>query len=167
MENYNKKSFWKWILLYVVIGAIAYGAIYYFFFYNKGGFSYTPQNNQTQNQAQNNETATYIKVTSPKGGEIYRVGQDFIIIWQAQGVDNVYITVVSDDENLPVDSYYKSGECRLTFEPIPASQGSYLVKGGGQSKCGMLPAGQKLKVRITDQNSLTVGLSDNYFSIVK
>ncbi len=34
--NYGKKSLWKWILLYVIIGAIAYGAVYYFFFYKKG-----------------------------------------------------------------------------------------------------------------------------------
>jgi hypothetical protein len=34
MEFYPIKSIWKWILLYVIIGVVAYGAIYYFFFYN-------------------------------------------------------------------------------------------------------------------------------------
>jgi hypothetical protein len=36
---YGKKPLWQWILIYVVIGAIVYGAIYYFFM-NRGGYSY-------------------------------------------------------------------------------------------------------------------------------
>ncbi len=69
MDYSSKKSLWKWILLYVVIGAVAYGAVYYFFFYpstslragKNGGYSYAPQNEQIQNS--NSETAgwkTYI-----------------------------------------------------------------------------------------------------------
>ncbi len=60
MENnysknyYSKKSIWKWILLYVIIGVVAYVAIYYFYFYKKGGYNYNPQNYQTNTQ---NETA--------------------------------------------------------------------------------------------------------------
>lgn len=47
--GYSKRPLWQWIVLYVVIGAIAYGAIYYFYFYNKGGYSYAPQTPGTQN----------------------------------------------------------------------------------------------------------------------
>ncbi len=47
--NYNKKSILKWVLLYLVLGALVYAGIY-FFFYKKGGYSYTPQNNQTQKE---------------------------------------------------------------------------------------------------------------------
>ena len=35
--NYPKKSILKWIVLYVIIAALAYGAIYYFWFYEKSG----------------------------------------------------------------------------------------------------------------------------------
>ena len=52
--NYGKKSIWKWIILYVIIGAIAYGLIYYFFFY-KNGNSY---NNQTNYNVQNSNAET-------------------------------------------------------------------------------------------------------------
>ncbi len=51
-KNYSKKSLWKWILLYVVIAVVAYGLIYYFFFANKGGYTYNPQQYQTQNNTQ-------------------------------------------------------------------------------------------------------------------
>ena len=47
-KYYSKKNLWKWILLYVVIAAVAYGAIYYFFFANKGGYSYNTPSGQTQ-----------------------------------------------------------------------------------------------------------------------
>ena len=36
-QNYSKKNLWKWILLCVLIGVIAYSAIYYFAFYKNGG----------------------------------------------------------------------------------------------------------------------------------
>lgn len=50
--SYNKKSIWKWILLYVVIGAVAYGLIYYFFFH-KSGNSYNTQNSVESNSLDN------------------------------------------------------------------------------------------------------------------
>lgn len=51
MEYYPKKNIWKWILLYILIGAIAYGLMYYFFF-SKNGNSYNPQSYQIQNNSQ-------------------------------------------------------------------------------------------------------------------
>jgi flagellar basal body-associated protein FliL len=54
--NYNKKSIWKWVLIYIVIGAVVYAGIYYFFFYNKGGYTYNSQGtkNNYPTQTQNN-----------------------------------------------------------------------------------------------------------------
>lgn len=36
-DNYSKKSPFMWIVIYVLIGLIVYGAIYYFAFYKKSG----------------------------------------------------------------------------------------------------------------------------------
>ncbi|MDO8577501.1 MAG: hypothetical protein Q7R55_01380 [Candidatus Wildermuthbacteria bacterium] len=36
--GYGKRPLWQWILLYVVVGAVVYGAIYYFVFAKKGGY---------------------------------------------------------------------------------------------------------------------------------
>jgi len=44
-NSYGKNNLWKWILLYVVIGLVAYGLVYYFFFANKGGYNYNTQGN--------------------------------------------------------------------------------------------------------------------------
>lgn len=35
-DGYGKRPMWQWILIYVVIGAIVYGAIYYFVLAKKG-----------------------------------------------------------------------------------------------------------------------------------
>ncbi len=87
MENYNnpsqpippekdgvraRKSIWKWILLYVLIGAVAYGLIYYFFFFNKNSYNISPQNYQTNTQNQTpktqNETAGWETYTNAQYG---------------------------------------------------------------------------------------------------
>lgn len=39
--NYGKRPLWQWILIYVIIGAIAYGLIYYFVLGKKGA-TYNP-----------------------------------------------------------------------------------------------------------------------------
>ncbi len=52
--QYNKKSLLRWILRYVIIAAVAYGAVYYFYFYKKGNNYNTPgyENNSTNNTNQ-------------------------------------------------------------------------------------------------------------------
>lgn len=39
-DNYGKRPMWQWVLIYVVIGAIVYGVVYYFFLANKGSNQY-------------------------------------------------------------------------------------------------------------------------------
>ena len=48
--DYSKKSILKWILLCLVIGVFAYAAIYYFFFYKKGEYSFQKQQITTNNE---------------------------------------------------------------------------------------------------------------------
>lgn len=56
MAEYSKRPLWQWILIYIVIGAIIYGLIYYFVFAKKGGYGpnstsgggNTPQQQNTQ-----------------------------------------------------------------------------------------------------------------------
>lgn len=61
--EYSKKSIWKWVLIYVAVGAVAHGLIYYFFFYKKGDYSYN-----LQNQTENSETADWKTYTNDEYG---------------------------------------------------------------------------------------------------
>lgn len=36
-KGYGKRPLWQWIVLYLVIGAIVYGLVYYFVLAKKGG----------------------------------------------------------------------------------------------------------------------------------
>jgi len=38
-SGYSKRPLWQWVLLYVIVGAIIYGLIYYFVFAKKGGYN--------------------------------------------------------------------------------------------------------------------------------
>src|SRR3989344_5570965 len=85
--KYYKKSLWKWILLYMAIGAVAYGLIYYFFFYKKGGYSYVPQNYQTQDSV---ETADWKTYRNDEYGYELQYPSDWFV--DTKTSDNVYIT---------------------------------------------------------------------------
>lgn len=47
--GYGKRPLWQWILLYVVIGGLIYGAVYYFFLAGKGSYSYPGSQTQDSN----------------------------------------------------------------------------------------------------------------------
>lgn len=54
--GYGKKSLWKWILIYVGIGAITYAAIYYFFIAKSGGYDYNQTKDYQRNYQQEGAT---------------------------------------------------------------------------------------------------------------
>src|SRR5258706_7110801 len=71
--SYSKRPLWQWILLYVVIGALVYGLIYYFVFYKKGGSVYQMPSQTTQSASPTASTAApsgniYMTKTSPAKG---------------------------------------------------------------------------------------------------
>lgn len=39
-EGYGKRPMWQWVVIYLVVGLVVYGAIYYFVLAKKGGYSY-------------------------------------------------------------------------------------------------------------------------------
>ena len=61
--GYGKKSIWYWVVIYIIVGAVVYGAIYYYLMkkgsynaqapqYNAGEQNYNPQQNQGGNPYQ-------------------------------------------------------------------------------------------------------------------
>lgn len=47
-SGYGKRPLWQWIVLYLVVGAVAYAAIYYFVFAKRGGYD---SNSSTENSS--------------------------------------------------------------------------------------------------------------------
>lgn len=38
--GYGKRPLWQWVAIYLVIGAVVYGVIYFILISRKGGYSY-------------------------------------------------------------------------------------------------------------------------------
>jgi predicted lipoprotein with Yx(FWY)xxD motif len=51
-DSYRKRPLWQWIVIYLFVGALIYGLVYYFIFARKGGYVSSPQGTyQLQQQA--------------------------------------------------------------------------------------------------------------------
>lgn len=46
--GYGKRPLWQWILIYLVVGVIVYGLIYYFVLAKHGGYNYNSSNYPAQ-----------------------------------------------------------------------------------------------------------------------
>ena len=53
-SSYGKKSVWQWIVIYIVLGAVIYGLIYYFVLAKKGNKNPYLPSGQTNNQGVTN-----------------------------------------------------------------------------------------------------------------
>lgn len=50
-SRYGKRPLWQWIVLYLIIGALVYGLVYYFVLSKKGGYNYnSPSASQENSQ---------------------------------------------------------------------------------------------------------------------
>ena len=61
--GYGKRPLWQWVLLYVVIGAVVYGLIYYFVFAKKGSYT-TNQAGQYQYPTTTQQQVTTVPSTA-------------------------------------------------------------------------------------------------------
>ena len=112
-----------------------------------------------------------ITVISPNGGEKIEKGKSFNVLWKSQGVSKVYIQIYyyNDNNTIDANNYFNSGECRLTYEPVSADSGSYTIEGNFSGRCGAIPIGNKIKVKISGlaaDGTQIEDFSDNYFTIV-
>lgn len=40
-SGYGKRPLWQWVLIYIVVGGLIYGAVYYFFLSKNTGYNYS------------------------------------------------------------------------------------------------------------------------------
>jgi len=117
MEYYSKKSIWKWILLYVLIGAAVYGLIYYFFFYRNRGYNYTSQQNQDDYSNQISDWKTYysekygFEIKYPINWELELINTeqyDGVIMKINNIFSNSYLrfSTVANPDNLTIDEWF-------------------------------------------------------------
>lgn len=50
-SGYGKRPLWQWVVIYVIIGAIVYGLIYYVISAKNGGYNNNPSSGSTNQQS--------------------------------------------------------------------------------------------------------------------
>ncbi len=82
---YGKRSLWQWIALYVVIGVIIYGVIYFALFHKQNPYSSSNTSANSANQTQQVQKSVYkmmskdklgMVMTDPKGMTLYTFAKD-------------------------------------------------------------------------------------------
>src|SRR3989344_4172564 len=68
--GYGKWPLWQWALIYVIIGGIAYGFIYYVFFAKSGDYNNALENNKNQTNTNTNSMETANNSYSIQGMKI-------------------------------------------------------------------------------------------------
>ncbi len=69
-NSYKKKPLWQWIVIYVVIAAILYGLVYYFFFMKKNTYTQTNTQVYQQTQSENNSNSPTTSINTPNNTSI-------------------------------------------------------------------------------------------------
>lgn len=84
-KPYSKRSVWQWLLLYLVIGGVVYGAIYFVFLHKQNTYSNSQTNSASANQAKMGQNNVYkmmekgklgVVMTDPKGMTLYTFAKD-------------------------------------------------------------------------------------------
>lgn len=136
--GYGKRPLWQWILIYVVIGGILYGLIYYFVFANKGGYSYTNNNSKQTTPAGSTTIAkNSVQISSfSYSPETLVIKPGDTVTWTNQ--DSVGHSATADDKSFDTGILDKGKSATVTFgkagtytyycTPHPNMHGTIIVK---------------------------------------
>jgi len=134
-------------------------------------YSYNWLHNYVQEEMKLSEIKTpkktetpYIKVVSPNGGEIWKVGEEYEIIWKSEGIN----------PNLPVAitliDYSKNKKYGIDTSWAKIGDGKFITSWGAAFPISVA-SGNKYKIRVyVNTKDITAQFpdeSDDYFSIVE
>jgi hypothetical protein len=107
---------------------------------------------------------TWVKLLSPAGGEMWRSGNSYTIMWSSANVDNVWLSIKNDTPSANGSGTLK--DISPSFTAIPAAVGYYTW----MVNDSWLPAGDrnKFKISISEGGPGSGGVSDEsgYFTIL-
>lgn len=120
-KSYGKRPIWQWILIYVVIGAVLYGAFYYFVLAKKGGYNAPASKTTNQTSSQTNTT------NQPTAGKNDVVISNFsfspasltvkvgdTVTWTNQ--DSMGHSATADDDSFDTGVFSNGESKNVTFE---------------------------------------------------
>lgn len=116
-SGYGKRPMWQWVLIYLVIGVVVYGAIYYLFLAKKGGYNSNKPSGQystqpttaispTISQAMKSDEMTVSLAMENKSGE-----SGTATLKEANGQVTVAITLVGYTKDVAQPAHIHAGSC--------------------------------------------------------
>ena len=144
-SGYGKRPLWQWILIYLVVGGVVYGLVYYFVIAKKGGYTNTygtPEQNQNSYQQTNptssdqavESTVTIANYSYSPATLTIKVGDT--VTWTNQ--DSVGHTATADDNSFDTGILTKGKSGTITFNkagtypyhctPHPVMKGTIIVE---------------------------------------
>lgn len=111
--GYNKRPLWQWIVIYVILGAIIYGAIYYFFL-GKSGYNYNKSSQQYNSSP--SQVAPSLRVTNNEVTVILKPIKDSneagtAILKEENGQVKVTINLTGYTKDVEQPVHIHIGEC--------------------------------------------------------
>lgn len=116
--GYGKMPLWQWVVIYLVIGGLIYGAVYYFFLAKKGGYNYNQSAGQyqtqpttaavspTTSQAMMSDEMTVVLATENNSGE-----SGTAVLKEANGQVTVTITLTGYQAAVAQPAHIHVGSC--------------------------------------------------------
>lgn len=150
--SYAKRPLWQWVVLYVIIGAIVYGLIYYFVFAKRGSYTYQQNSQQYQYPTTAATTApTATTTVSPAASvQITVTGSEFaftpstLTVKSGQTVQLTFKNMGTYPHNLTIPdlgvatkTITPGQEDTITFTPTKAGSFSFLCTVPGHADRGM------------------------------
>ena len=83
--DYGKRPLWQWLVIYLIIGALVYGVIYYFFFAKKSASPYQATASQTPTQTASQPVITITSSGFQPSSLTIKAGET--VVWSNQGGD--------------------------------------------------------------------------------
>lgn len=106
--GYNKRPLWQWIVIYLILGVIIYGAIYYFFLKNNSNYNYDKSSTQYSSptpQAMSKEVTVVLKPVNDSG----EVGT--AILSEEFGVTKITISLTGYTKDIEQPAHIHVGVC--------------------------------------------------------
>lgn len=110
-KSYGKKPLWQWLLIYLVIGLIIYGAVYYFVFAKKGTYNYG-STQQTPVTAETGKSVTISNYSFSPATLTIKVGDT--VTWTNQ--DSMSHSATADDKSFDTGLLGQGNAGKITFK---------------------------------------------------
>lgn len=113
--GYGKKPIWKMVLIYLVVGLVVYGLIYYFLYAKKGGYNYntSPSSYATPTAEIVNVADAQLPDAFPKDFPIYPGAEIISTVSNNQnGTDNGFLVTFTAPDGHGLNKlvpFYKNG----------------------------------------------------------